>query len=274
MKADNNRLFRCTAAAEVPASGAPTNKPDTLQSRSARIDPPAARLFGSTAHVAPRAPSRTMQKPPATSSGREVFNPAEAVARFMSMSPPEESKLRAAARRIAMGTPFEAGDLMHEVLCRTLAGRRSWPKDVPLSAFWIMSMRSIASHSLCCSEATTSARIPAEKAMDGAVAFGAAYQRSAEDEALRRQEDGHAARIAWRALDSLSRPDNVARSVLAGLMGDQSPGEIMASLGLDTRQYDAVLKRVARALRRAQTELGQSPHESPQKGAAPWRRRQ
>jgi hypothetical protein len=62
------------------------------------------------------------------------------------LSSDDKMKLIAIERKFLGGTGRQKGELYREALCRALLGDRHCPRDVPVIAFLIESMRSIASH--------------------------------------------------------------------------------------------------------------------------------
>lgn len=63
------------------------------------------------------------------------------------LSEDDKIKLAAIEKRFLGGTDFQWGELFHEAVCRALLGERHCPKRVPVMAFLIETMRSIAGHS-------------------------------------------------------------------------------------------------------------------------------
>ena len=63
-----------------------------------------------------------------------------------SLSAENRLKLREIERVALRGTDLSPGDLLHEALCAAIMGDRKCPRRVPLMAFIVQTMRSIASH--------------------------------------------------------------------------------------------------------------------------------
>jgi DNA-directed RNA polymerase specialized sigma24 family protein len=70
----------------------------------------------------------------------------EVVAAFDSLSPDDKLKLGAIEGIKRRETGFGRGQLLHEAFCQVVLGKRRCPRDVPLMAFLVQTMRSLASH--------------------------------------------------------------------------------------------------------------------------------
>lgn len=70
----------------------------------------------------------------------------EVVAAFALLSPTDKLKLDAIEGIKRKGTGFGRGQLLHEAFCLAALGKRRCPRDVPLMAFLVQTMRSLASH--------------------------------------------------------------------------------------------------------------------------------
>ncbi|MDP2374402.1 sigma-70 family RNA polymerase sigma factor [Reyranella sp.] len=58
----------------------------------------------------------------------------------------EMLKLHLIERRLLGGTGMSKGDLVHEAICKALLGARQWPRNEPVMACIVMTMKSLASH--------------------------------------------------------------------------------------------------------------------------------
>lgn len=77
---------------------------------------------------------------------REYRGVEEAVAACRDLSADEGLKLMAIEARLAEGTGRARTELFAEAMLRIALGKRRWPTDVTFIAFFVMVMKSIASH--------------------------------------------------------------------------------------------------------------------------------
>ena len=70
----------------------------------------------------------------------------EVSAAFGGLSVADKLKLDAIDGLKRRGTGFERGRLLHEAICQAILEKRKCPRAVPIMAFLVQSMRSIASH--------------------------------------------------------------------------------------------------------------------------------
>jgi DNA-directed RNA polymerase specialized sigma24 family protein len=76
----------------------------------------------------------------------EQLSAEEVLAAFEALSADDKVKLIAIERKFLGGTGRQQGELYREALCRALLGERHCPRTVPVMAFLVETMRSIASH--------------------------------------------------------------------------------------------------------------------------------
>ena len=77
----------------------------------------------------------------------ELLSVDEFLAGINGLSNDDHIKLAGIEKWFLGGTGFQRGELLHEAICRTLLGQRHCPKDVPVMAFLIETMRSVSGHS-------------------------------------------------------------------------------------------------------------------------------
>src|SRR2546422_11713373 len=70
----------------------------------------------------------------------------ELLAALDGLSPDDKIKLYAIEGVYLRGTRFAPRGLVQEAVCRAILGDRRCPKQVPVMAFLVMTMKSIASH--------------------------------------------------------------------------------------------------------------------------------
>lgn len=169
---------------------------------------------------------------------------------FMLLSHEEKRALHAAARKHIQGTKFsEPLDLMHEALYLALDGRRRWPIGLNFATFLAMTMRSVAYAERTRSENAKTAAFPVEELLEWTAEGSWFAHPSAEACAQRAQEcDELWIRIA-SASAALSRRDRIAARLLEGMVADEPASELRAELNLCAAEFDAIKKRVLRALR-------------------------
>jgi hypothetical protein len=76
----------------------------------------------------------------------EQLSAEEVLAALEALSADDKVKLIAIERKFLGGTGRQQGELYREALCRALLGERHCPRTVPVMAFLVETMRSIASH--------------------------------------------------------------------------------------------------------------------------------
>ena len=76
----------------------------------------------------------------------EHLTAEEVLAAFEALSPDDKRKLIVIERKFLGGSGRQRGELYREALCRALLGERHCPRALPIIAFLIQTMRSIASH--------------------------------------------------------------------------------------------------------------------------------
>jgi hypothetical protein len=76
----------------------------------------------------------------------EFLSTDEFIGALEALSPDDKLKLDAIEGIRRRATGFGEGELLHEAICRSLLGERNCPRDVPIMAFMVETMRSIAGH--------------------------------------------------------------------------------------------------------------------------------
>lgn len=150
---------------------------------------------------------------------------------------PEIVRLAALARTWARGLRQHDGDdLLAETFDRVLSGRRPWPADVPLPAFFSQVIRSIRSQWL-----QEDRREPLREDVTG---YGGDDD---SDDPGTSYETGHlVARMRRMLVD-----DPPALGVLDHILADSDPAEARAALDMDATGYDTARRRMVSRLFKA-----------------------
>jgi len=147
---------------------------------------------------------------------------------------PDILRLSALARTWATGLrQHDADDLLNEALDRVLSGRRPWPTDLPLPAFFSQVMRSIASQ-----WRRENRREPLKEDETSEV-----FEEESHNPSTRYERDDLIRRMR-RALDT----DPSALGVFDHILADSDRENAQAALGLNEKQYDTARRRMVRQL--------------------------
>jgi len=151
-------------------------------------------------------------------------------------------RLMAIERRLLSGTDLSTGDLYHEAVVRTLHGNRKCPRHVPIIAFIVETMRSIASH--------TRGRVRREMGQSVSIDEHANLLTGGTDpEEILLQSENEAA-IVLQAIEEAFSDDEHAQLLLM-CWGDNLHGkELREALGLGQAELDYLIKRVRRKVRK------------------------
>jgi DNA-directed RNA polymerase specialized sigma24 family protein len=157
------------------------------------------------------------------------------------LSAADKLKLRETERVYLRGTDLSEGDLLHKALCAAVLGDRKCPRHVPVVAFIIQTMRSMASH--------RRERHGRETADGGAAQERAevgAFASSTLDpeEALIQRE----AVNTVDAIYALFEGDVQAQLVILGWSAGYRGMELRDYVGVDQAGLDYAIKRIRRAM--------------------------
>ncbi len=125
----------------------------------------------------------------------------------------------------------DAADLLNEAFDRVLSGRRPWPSDITMPAFFNGVMRSIASQWRR-EDARESLIDDGEDGATDKIQGGLAPDHELNDLLFRMRQ----------ALDE----DSQARGVMEHILVDSDRDEAQAALGLDATGYDTARRRMIR----------------------------
>lgn len=175
------------------------------------------------------------------------LDPEEFRAAVDALSPDDRLKLTLIERPFLRGTSLRKDDLLNEAVCRTLLGKRNCPRHVPVMAFLIKVMRSLASHER--TRRKKEASTDDVEAVEARVASGlgtlprAASAEEALIEAQERAED-----IGMDDILALFEDDAEATAVLRGLNEDLKGKGLRERTGLDQGRLDYAKKRIKKVL--------------------------
>lgn len=167
-------------------------------------------------------------------AGQRYLNEAELHAALDALSVGDKLKLFAAERALRSGTGFSEKELFQEAYCRVFLGERHCPHNVPLIAFLIMSMKSIASHE----REKRKARQRDET------------EDLIEDSALSPEEQliAHEKEITCEDIFGHFDDDEEAQLVLLGWSDDLRGKALREATGLDQAGLDYAIKRIRRKM--------------------------
>jgi DNA-directed RNA polymerase specialized sigma24 family protein len=143
-------------------------------------------------------------------------------------------KLHLIERRLLGGTGLSKGDLVHEVICKALLGDRQWPRDEPVMACIVQTMKSLASHARdavrCAHEAEPEVALTASPAVP------------VPDEGVMQSDR----KAAVEAISAALADDEEAQLVLLGWADGLRGKPLRDLVGCDQAALDYVIKRVRR----------------------------
>lgn len=166
----------------------------------------------------------------------EFLSSDEISAAFDALSPDDKLKLGAIETIRRSGTEFAPGELTQEAVCRSLAGERKCPRDVPFMAFMANTMRSIASHA--------HAALSAASAKHGNP-DGCPDPPTPEDSLLQKE-----AAKQVQAIYGHFEDDSEAQLVLMGWADGLRGKELREATDLDQPALDYAIKRIRKNMRK------------------------
>jgi DNA-directed RNA polymerase specialized sigma24 family protein len=188
--------------------------------------------------------SQTCQTGSEGRSAGDLLDAEEFCAAFDGLSAADKLKLGEIERVYLRGTDLKQGDLLHEALCAAILGDRKCPRRVPVMAFIIQTMRSMASH-----RREKHAR---------EIADGGAAQEKAEASAAvtfaSSAVDPEETLVEREAVDTVDaiyasfEGDERAQSVILGWSAGYRGKELRDYVGLDQAGLDYAIKRIRRTM--------------------------
>lgn len=179
-----------------------------------------------------------------TQQKRDVLSVAELKSQLDGLSQADWIRLERAANTLCWGLAIEPQDLLNEIFCRALEGRRKCPTNVPVNVFLMGGMESIVSAHL--------------KKRSHDVVEQAVIANSSDCEEVDSFLDRHCdldtpeeILLAQQTLDKYEKlfSDNeTAQMVLMGQIDGYSPLEIQEMCGLKPVEYASNLRFIRRKL--------------------------
>lgn len=181
---------------------------------------------------------------------RDVFSLSEIREKFNNFSEADWIRLGKISDSKCWGLAINGDDLLNEVLCRTLEGKRKCPIDVPVLIFLCRAMESLVSAYLRKrnNDALEQAIVPnTDDADNENTIFDLKPSLDTPDEIL------HAKQILEK-IDQAFSGDEKAQMVLMGQIDDLSPQEIQEIAGLSPVKYASTLRSIRRRLDKLEAE--------------------
>jgi len=171
----------------------------------------------------------------------------EFIGALNALSADDKLKLDAIEGIRRRGTDFGKGELLHEAISRTLLGERNCPREVPIMAFMVETMRSIAGHDRERRSRLCSVEGGAEPGNEdgGPKRQLATATPSPEDELLRKEEV-----VAVEAIFGEFEDDADAQLVLLGWQDELRGAALREATGLDQGQLDYAIRRIRTRMRK------------------------
>jgi len=162
----------------------------------------------------------------------------ELLAAFDGLSPDDKIKLHAIEGVYLRGTRFAPRGLVQEAVCRAILGDRRCPKHVPVMAFLVMTMKSIASHDREQRWKTLQV-VPRHGEASVAPSDCPADELSPEEHMIEQQ-----AVDAVKQIDDVFQDDPEAQLVIMGWADGLRGRALREATGLDQDALDYAVKRI------------------------------
>lgn len=182
------------------------------------------------------------------SATAEHLTAEEVLAAFEALPPDDKMKLIAIERKFLGGTGRQKGEIYREAICRALLGERHCPRAVPVMAFLIETMRSIASHDRERQSRQTSLD-PDDLAMTEAsrLSPGLASDQLDPEEHLLAKEDAAAADTVAK-IQGHFEGDEQCQMVLLGWAEGLRGKDLRDFVGVDQARLDYLGKKIRRKM--------------------------
>jgi hypothetical protein len=173
----------------------------------------------------------------------EHLDSEEMVAALNALSASDKLKLRAIEKVYLSGTGFSPKELLHEAMCRGIFNARKCPRDVPVMAFVVQTMRSIANHDREERHRETTDGSPHEMADEVMPVMFSSSPATPEEIILDRESTDMVGGIL-----SCFDGDEEAQMVILGWSGDRRGKELREFVGVDQAALDYAIKRIRRTM--------------------------
>lgn len=185
-----------------------------------------------------------------TQQKRDFLTTSELKDRLKNLSDSDWIRLERAAKAFRWGLSIQADDLLNEIFCRALEGKRNCPVDVPVLVFLIRAMESVVSAHLkkrshdALEQAVTS---DSDEPDNGKVIYDLCPDIDSPDEIL----------IAKQTIEKINdafRGDETAQMGMMGQIDGLSPQEIQEFASLNPIEYASALRSIRRKLDKLEAE--------------------
>lgn len=184
---------------------------------------------------------------------REVtvhLEPEEISAAVGALPAGDRLKLTLVERGLLRGTGHGRGDLLNEAICRALLGKRNCPRAVPIMAFLIETMRSLASHARDREMRSTHADEQALARVSEKVNAGTFAPREPSPEDRLIEAEDAAGQVTLEDILALFVDDDEAGMVVLGMHKGLKGKALREDVGLDQAALDYAKRRVRKTLLR------------------------
>jgi hypothetical protein len=170
--------------------------------------------------------------------------PGEVLEKLESMSSEDKLRLRLIERRRCAGTDFQEGHLYSEAVSLTLLGKRKCPCGVPLIAFLLQTMRSLASHRRLQMKKQQSALRASPSS--GVSELQVLTNQHNPEAALIEQEDTDTVAAIY---ECLAGDDEAQLVIMATALGKKGK-ELRDEIGIDQAAFDYAMRRIKKAVKK------------------------
>ncbi|HLH92902.1 MAG TPA: sigma-70 family RNA polymerase sigma factor [Xanthobacteraceae bacterium] len=189
--------------------------------------------------------SQTGQTGAEGGSAGEMLDAEEFGAAVDGLSAADKFKLREIEKVYRRGTDLNEGDLLHEALCAAILGDRKCPRAVPVMAFVVQTMRSLASHrrEKHARERADGGTAQEKAGVGAAIAFASAAL-DPEEMLIEQQEVGDTVGEILACFEG----DEEAQMVVLGWSAGRRGKELREYVGVEQAALDYAIKRIRRAM--------------------------
>lgn len=184
---------------------------------------------------------------PPDESTKSKLTPDEFWGELQKLSAKDKSKLLLFAKRCCLACRFEAEDLLHEAITRTLEGVRNCPVGVGVQTYLYRTMQSISHSEL------KSLEKHGEDSLTIEFDKSESHQRDVQADCPTTEDEGLAGIESARVRDevfSLFEDDEVAQFVLECWIEDMTADEIREATDMDQVAYASKTRKIYRRIRK------------------------
>jgi len=180
--------------------------------------------------------------PPAIEATPPPLSEAEVRSEISSLTDGERTKLIKIARHYGKGRiGFEEPDeLVHEAICRVLAGKREWPRDLEKLGFLAGVIKSIAGDRKRALRRDLKRTVPLNEEMEKVGDKGA-------------EARGIQAMLDVKRVITLFDDDPIAQKLVMGMVDGARGEELEQASGLSPTEYESKRKKIRRRIEKLKT---------------------